>query len=68
MALLVKRGPVKSEPTKLWDNQVYLQAIWLDHLKNSKSGILEGSVRHGISCSTKCCTSRTFMVEVRKKK
>jgi hypothetical protein len=65
MALIVKRGPVKSEPTKLWDYQVYLQTTWLDHLKKCDSAILERSIQHGYGCH--CCT-RVFALEVRKKK
>lgn len=58
----------KKENNQSWDFQAELKSTWSEHLRYDNSGIYESSMQHGISCPTKCCSSRTFMVEVRKRK
>jgi len=70
MALLVvKRGPTKTVKKFLsTDWQALLDRTWLAHLEAAHSVVLEKSIIHGVSCARSCCSSRTFMAEVRKRK
>jgi hypothetical protein len=71
MALLVKRGLTKKFDFKSnsdWDWQFYLKGIWLAHLEAAQCAVLEISIMHGISCPRSCCSGRSHVVEVRKKK
>jgi hypothetical protein len=72
MALLVVKGGATKKfalkPNLVSDWQTHLKRTWLAHLEAAQCAVPEASVMHGVSCPRACCSSRTYLAEVRRTK